>query len=135
MLIFICRWRFCWQYPVDFSNAYEKWFARFFTVESDRMDRWKRVCHRLIMLDVSMCLVVWSNDSVNNIDPKIPCLEDVFLSVTTAVKDHFLALLDQRKHTTESNRFTGPFVASVWRIKRYYDEIATLQCRPLWQGD
>ena len=43
-----------------------------------RSEGWKWSCHKLMLLDVSMYLVVWSNDSGINFKPHIQCLEDLF---------------------------------------------------------
>ncbi|GFX65045.1 HTH_Tnp_Tc3_2 domain-containing protein [Trichonephila clavipes] len=42
------------------------------------MDEWKWDCRRLMLLDVSMCLVVLFSDFGINTNPKILCPEDLF---------------------------------------------------------
>ena len=41
------------------------------------MDGWKWRCHKLMLLDILLCLVVWSNDCGINFKPQIQCLEDL----------------------------------------------------------
>ncbi|GBM81811.1 hypothetical protein AVEN_12917-1 [Araneus ventricosus] len=65
-----------------------------------------------MLLDVSMCLAVWSNDSGINIDPKILCPEDMF------------------QPTTSYNTCRRPFFSSFGpKEKKHY--CAAAHCRPL----
>ncbi|GBO28525.1 hypothetical protein AVEN_250651-1 [Araneus ventricosus] len=90
------------------------------SLSGERSEGWKWGCHRLMLLDVSMCLVVWSNDSGININPKILCPEDMFQTdhkVTAPAEDRFLALsARRRRRITVPQLVADHFVASGRRI-------------------
>ncbi|GBN48069.1 Glutamate receptor ionotropic, kainate 2 [Araneus ventricosus] len=83
-----------------------------------------------MLLDVSMCLAVWSNDSGININPKILCPEGR-PRVTTPADDRFLALSARRRRsTTVPQLVVDHFVAS-GRKYCYYGAKTPSQCRSL----
>ncbi|GBL93090.1 hypothetical protein AVEN_216448-1 [Araneus ventricosus] len=61
-------------------------------------DGWKWGCHRLMLLDVSMCLTLWSNDSGININLKILCPEDMFQANNDLQKAVFSFSPKEKKH-------------------------------------
>ncbi|GFY27490.1 transposable element Tcb2 transposase [Trichonephila clavipes] len=77
-----------------------------------QLDGWKWDCHRLRLLDVSMCLVVLFSDFGINTNPKILCPEDLF------------------RPTTSYNTCRRPFSSSFGtKEKNHY--CAAARCRPL----
>ncbi|GFV30599.1 HTH_Tnp_Tc3_2 domain-containing protein, partial [Trichonephila clavipes] len=63
-----------------------------------QLDEWKWDCRRLMLLDVSMCLVVLFSDFGINTNPKILCPEDLFQA------DHELQHLQKTVFSSSSAR-------------------------------
>ncbi|GFU59486.1 HTH_Tnp_Tc3_2 domain-containing protein [Trichonephila clavipes] len=97
-----------WSY-LDSSAAYVR------NSGGGQLDEWKWDCRRLMLLDVSMCLVVLFSDFGINTDPKILCPEDLFQAdhelqhlhsyyCAAALADHFQASGRRISATTVRNR-------------------------------
>ncbi|GFW33305.1 transposable element Tcb2 transposase [Trichonephila clavipes] len=97
-----------------------------------QLDEWKWDCHKVMLLDVSMCLVVLFSDFGINTNPKILCPEDLFHA------DHELQHLKKTVSssfgTKEKNHYCAaarcrPLSSIRKKNLRYYGAKSSSQCR------